>query len=512
MPKRQRSAEPCVKPAEYEELPPLDTILGESRIPRSGLDHPRKIVVRNYQPRWEDLAPLGNAQHPPFSLPMIPLQTPSPAYYNSQTASQFDSYYLPTPMSPRAYWDGGNYPRLQHPTYAPAYYRWQSTDDVGCSHFISVETPKFSEGLCRNKSPTRRDYRFTDNLSSLSSYATASVQGSRKEESACSSSSYRDSSVGAGSELQPLQTLLVAPGGIDCRHVVLERGCEGNSDSNWIQYDGRLNWTGEDASERQPNQWIIIPQPRPAVSEHGEEEDCAVTAVIAPPQKPLDLDIEPTNRLKALVRESDGKHMPDFHYFANAQEGKMRPIVRADIVAFLESLVKEFTLMQSTLYLAMNYYDRYLSVVKITQKRQLYTLGTACLAIAAKFDDELSVPPLAELVEWAAVSCQGIIPASTGLKFVQKMERKVVSALNWELAACTPHSVAEEILASIPNENFGYGQTELMGHVRHCVQRSVRDLSYMDFSPGSIAFGALHMLDEMSVEYLMDQLNLPQVL
>ncbi|KAI8801156.1 hypothetical protein BJ742DRAFT_779632 [Cladochytrium replicatum] len=62
--------------------------------------------------------------------------------------------------------------------------------------------------------------------------------------------------------------------------------------------------------------------------EEVEEEDCAVTAVVAPLYMPLELDIEPTNRLRALIRDSGGKNMPDFRYFANAQEGKMRPIVR----------------------------------------------------------------------------------------------------------------------------------------------------------------------------------------
>ena len=43
-------------------------------------------------------------------------------------------------------------------------------------------------------------------------------------------------------------------------------------------------------------------------------------------------------------------------------------------------------------YVALNYFDRYLSVVKVTTKKQFYLLAISCLFLAAKMMEENDDP------------------------------------------------------------------------------------------------------------------------
>jgi hypothetical protein len=60
---------------------------------------------------------------------------------------------------------------------------------------------------------------------------------------------------------------------------------------------------------------------------------------------------------------------------------------------FIIDVSLDFGFNQETIYLAINYMDRYLSLVKkINATKQYYLLALTCFYLAAKFNEELKEP------------------------------------------------------------------------------------------------------------------------
>lgn len=60
--------------------------------------------------------------------------------------------------------------------------------------------------------------------------------------------------------------------------------------------------------------------------------------------------------------------------------------MRGILVDWLVEVAQEYKLVSETLYLTVDYLDRYLSVVPL-QRSQLQLLGVACMLLASKFEE-----------------------------------------------------------------------------------------------------------------------------
>ena len=70
--------------------------------------------------------------------------------------------------------------------------------------------------------------------------------------------------------------------------------------------------------------------------------------------------------------------------------------MRAILVDWLVEVAEEYKLSPDTLYLAVNYIDRFLSSMVVLRKK-LQLVGTACMLIASKLE-EIYPPEVAEFV------------------------------------------------------------------------------------------------------------------
>lgn len=70
--------------------------------------------------------------------------------------------------------------------------------------------------------------------------------------------------------------------------------------------------------------------------------------------------------------------------------------MRAILVDWLVEVAEEYKLATETLYLTVNYVDRYLSV-KVVPRSQLQLVGVACMLVASKFE-EVYAPAVDEFV------------------------------------------------------------------------------------------------------------------
>ena len=70
--------------------------------------------------------------------------------------------------------------------------------------------------------------------------------------------------------------------------------------------------------------------------------------------------------------------------------------MRAILVDWLVEVAEEYKLLPQTLYLTINYIDRFLSVMSVLRGK-LQLVGTACMLVAAKYE-EIYPPDVSDFV------------------------------------------------------------------------------------------------------------------
>ncbi|XP_072148694.1 cyclin-A1-4 isoform X3 [Setaria viridis] len=127
------------------------------------------------------------------------------------------------------------------------------------------------------------------------------------------------------------------------------------------------------------------------------------------------------------LREAETSKMPSTNFVETTQTD-MSTTMRAVLIDWLVEVTEEYRLVPETLYLTVNYIDRYLSVKEISRNR-LQLLGVACLLIAAKYE-EICPPQVEEL-------CY-VTDDSYTKEEVLEMEASILNYLKFEMMVPTP--------------------------------------------------------------------------
>ncbi|XP_066311749.1 cyclin-A1-1-like [Miscanthus floridulus] len=93
------------------------------------------------------------------------------------------------------------------------------------------------------------------------------------------------------------------------------------------------------------------------------------------------------------LREAETKKRPSTDFMETIQKD-INPSMRAILIDWLVEVAEEYRLVPDTLYLTVNYIDRYLSGNEINRQR-LQLLGVSCMLIAAKYE-EICAPQVEE--------------------------------------------------------------------------------------------------------------------
>ncbi|CAM0145521.1 unnamed protein product [Urochloa decumbens] len=126
------------------------------------------------------------------------------------------------------------------------------------------------------------------------------------------------------------------------------------------------------------------------------------------------------------LREAETKKRPSTDFMETIQKD-VNPSMRAILVDWLVEVAEEYRLVPDTLYLTVNYIDRYLSGNEINRQR-LQLLGVACMLIAAKYE-EICAPQVEEFC---------YITDNTYFRDeVLEMEASVLNYLKFEMTAPT---------------------------------------------------------------------------
>ncbi|XP_076004973.1 cyclin-A2 [Genypterus blacodes] len=154
---------------------------------------------------------------------------------------------------------------------------------------------------------------------------------------------------------------------------------------------------------------------------------------------PMDMSVVEGEETRVNVNEVP-EYAAEIHTYLREMEVKTRPkagymkkqpditnSMRAILVDWLVEVGEEYKLQNETLYLAVNYIDRFLSSMSVLRGK-LQLVGTAAMLLASKFE-EIYPPEVAEFVY--------ITDDTYTKKQVLRMEHLVLKVLSFDLAAPT---------------------------------------------------------------------------
>ncbi|XP_026187075.1 cyclin-A2 [Mastacembelus armatus] len=150
-------------------------------------------------------------------------------------------------------------------------------------------------------------------------------------------------------------------------------------------------------------------------------------SVVEGEEKPLNVNEVPeyAAEIHTYLREMEVKTRPKAGYMKKQPD--ITNSMRAILVDWLVEVGEEYKLQNETLYLAVNYIDRFLSSMSVLRGK-LQLVGTAAMLLASKFE-EIYPPEVAEFVY--------ITDDTYTKKQVLRMEHLVLKVLSFDLAAPT---------------------------------------------------------------------------
>ncbi|KAJ1652875.1 B-type cyclin [Dispira simplex] len=135
----------------------------------------------------------------------------------------------------------------------------------------------------------------------------------------------------------------------------------------------------------------------------------------------------------AYMRKLEVRMLPSPTYMDNQNELEWN--MRGILIDWLVQVHHRFRLLPETLFLCVNYIDRFLSH-KVVSLEKLQLVGATALLIAAKFE-EIQVPSINDFVY--------MVDNAYSLEEIMKAERFMISMLNFDLAFPGPMSFLRRI-------------------------------------------------------------------
>ncbi|CAL0315481.1 unnamed protein product [Lupinus luteus] len=181
------------------------------------------------------------------------------------------------------------------------------------------------------------------------------------------------------------------------------------------------------------------------------------------------------------LRASEAKKRPSTDFMERIQKD-IDISMRAILIDWLVEVAEEYRLLPETLYLAVNYIDRYLSGNAVNRQK-LQLLGVACMMIASKYE-EICAPRVEEFC---------FITDNTYLKEeILQMESSVLCYLKFEMTAPTTNCFLRRFIRAAQDVD------EVPSLQLECLTNYIAELSLLEYSmlcyaPSLIAASAVFL-------------------
>ncbi|KAK8311295.1 hypothetical protein V6Z12_D02G240500 [Gossypium hirsutum] len=150
------------------------------------------------------------------------------------------------------------------------------------------------------------------------------------------------------------------------------------------------------------------------------------------------------NAISRLI-DSESHHMPLPDYLRRCQDRSVDVISRQDSINWMLKVHAHYHFSPVTAFLTVNYFDRYLSSYSLPQANgwPFQLLSVACLSLAAKMEE----PQVPLLLDLQVFEPRFVFEPKT----IQRMELRVMAALNWRLCSVTPFDYLHYFISKLPS-------------------------------------------------------------
>ncbi|XP_043689779.1 cyclin-A1-4-like [Telopea speciosissima] len=181
------------------------------------------------------------------------------------------------------------------------------------------------------------------------------------------------------------------------------------------------------------------------------------------------------------LRASETKKRPSTNFMEEVQRD-INASMRAIMIDWLVEVAEEYRLVPDTLYLTVNYIDRYLSG-NVMNRQRLQLLGVACMMIAAKYE-EICAPQVEEFC---------YITDNTYFKEeVLQMEAAVLNYLKFEMTAPTVKCFLRRFVRAVQGSNeVSLLQLECL--TNYLAELSLLEYGMLRYAPSLIAASAIFL-------------------
>ncbi|XP_022632550.1 cyclin-D1-1 isoform X1 [Vigna radiata var. radiata] len=224
----------------------------------------------------------------------------------------------------------------------------------------------------------------------------------------------------------------------------------------------------------------------------GESPECSSDLDSSPPSEEVSI---------AGFIEDERHFVPGFEYLNRFQSRSLDASAREESVAWILKVQAYYAFQPLTVYLSVNYMDRFLNsrplpgakascTIKLCQTNgwPLQLLSVACLSLAAKMEEPL-VPSLLDLqVEGAKYLFEPIT--------IRRMELLVLGVLDWRLRSVTPFSFLDFFACKL--DSTGTLTGFLISRATQIILSNIQEASFLAYWPSCIAAAAiLHAANEI---------------
>ncbi|XP_020206943.1 cyclin-A1-1 isoform X2 [Cajanus cajan] len=182
------------------------------------------------------------------------------------------------------------------------------------------------------------------------------------------------------------------------------------------------------------------------------------------------------------LRESEEKKRPSTDFMERIQKD-INVSMRAILIDWLVEVAEEYRLVPDTLYLTVNYIDRYLSGNAMNSQR-LQLLGVSCMMIASKYE-EICAPQVEEFC---------YITDNTYLKEeVLQMESTILNYLKFELTAPTIKCFSRRFVRAAAQDVQELPSLQLECLTNYIAELSLLEYTMLSYPPSLIAASAIFL-------------------
>ncbi|XP_062089171.1 cyclin-D1-1-like isoform X2 [Humulus lupulus] len=179
--------------------------------------------------------------------------------------------------------------------------------------------------------------------------------------------------------------------------------------------------------------------------------------------------------------DSETHYMPEPEYLRRCCDRSMDVTDRQDFINWILRVHAFYHFCPVTAFLAVNYFDRFLSSHSILLNGWSFQLlSVACLSVAAKMEE----PRVPLLLDLQTCDPKYIFEAKT----VERMELLVMTNLDWRLRSVTPYDFLHHFISKLPSST---SCPDIHSASSDLILNTARVSDFLGFTPSMLAAAAV---------------------